>query len=216
MRKIIVIATAAVGLLLASAAQAAPLTPAEQSRLAGLMIEAVDGKAPADRAAYRPVLVIDDGLPMIGGVTAFGAPVTVLSRTQARDQQRAYFIKLSKLSNLEKTADGVVLIYGRLATAQSGRITFVRDGDGWKIAGHDSDHSSSGARYGYGELYDGVACRDGTEMAQRWNTAVQMQKAIEAGKSFKDALSVEAPAKCPGKEFPEVAVYRDMKAMRGR
>jgi hypothetical protein len=34
---------------------------------------------------------------------------------------------------------------------------------------HDSYRSSSGARATYGKLYKGVACRDNTEMAYRWN-----------------------------------------------
>ena len=93
-----------------------------------------------------------------------------------------------------------------------GTFTLSKTDGNWSIQDHQQMHSSSGARYFYGELYEGVACRDGSEMAKRWN---MYKDAVEAAMARRARTPEDAlPSTCPGKEFPDVASYKQFKAMR--
>jgi hypothetical protein len=204
----IIAAAAALLGLAARAEEARPAPPEDFARAVGLAVETVEGPpAPKFADKFKPVLVLGDAAPAVAGAVAFGVPVTVMSKTQARDEQRAWFIYLAKA---ESGPEGLALSYDQPSTGMFGKLVLARGPEGWTVKTHDKAHSSSGARYFYGQLYEGVACRDGTEMAERWNEYAAAMARISAGKN-PFAASGPVARTCPGKEFPEVAAYRSMK-----
>jgi hypothetical protein len=180
-----------------------------------------DGVSPEDLAAasrvaleainpHRPVVVVlDDKGPQLIAVSAFGEPVTVMSRAQARDEQRAWFVSLGPVTEVP---GGLRIVLSQPATGSGNTLVLNRSGQGWSITSNESWHSSSGARYFFGEMYEGVACRDDTEMAQRWRFT---EEAVEPLAAHKPMLSRPSSGKCLGAEFPDVEAYRTMKRMRG-
>lgn len=83
-------------------------------------------------------------------------------------KQEAVFILVTKAApDLESNA--LYVDYDMPSNASYG-VLKVYPKDGVLVAEtEDSFRSSSGARATYGKLYEGVACRDNTEMAYRWN-----------------------------------------------
>jgi len=157
---------------------------------------------------FKPIIVTADNLPNLGSVTVFDTPVSVKSRADAREEQLAWFLYISKI---ESTPDGLTLAYGKPYNGKSGTVILKNAGGVWEVADHKQMHSSSGARYFYGELYDGVKCRNGSEMARRWTMYVDVIDAMTA----KRARTPEAdlPTKCPGDTFPDVLSYQQMKKL---
>ena len=92
-----------------------------------------------------------------------------------------------------------------------GTATFSKTDGQWTVQDHQRMHSSSGARNFYGELYEGTDCRDGSEMAKRWNTYKDAMEAAMARRARSPESAL--PSTCPGKEFPDVAAYKQFKAM---
>lgn len=147
-------------------------------------------------APFQPTIVTAPGLPGIAPVTVFGTEAIVRTRAEAREAQLAWFVYLSKL---EATPEGALIEYDKPYGAQFGTLRLKQEGGVWLLAEHEKMRSSSGARLFYGELYNDIPCRDGTEMARRW---VMPRGAPPA-----------APAVCPAEEFPEVAAYRQAKRL---
>lgn len=147
-------------------------------------------------APFQPSIVTAPGLPGIAPVTVFGTEAIVRTRAEAREAQLAWFVYLSKL---EATPESVLIEYEKPFSAHFGTLRLKREGGIWALAEHEKMRSSSGARLFYGELYNDIPCRDGTEMARRW---VMPRGAPPA-----------APAVCPAEEFPEVAAYRQAKRL---
>jgi hypothetical protein len=63
------------------------------------------------------------------------------------------------------------------------------------VVDHKKSHSSSGSRFFYGELFDGVERRDGSEMAGRWTYQQAMLASHAAGKRFDFSASVPPSAR---------------------
>jgi len=178
------------------------------SALVAPVIEAVDGPPPEKfKAKYRPVAMVDDAPAGTTAGSAFGVPISIVNREQVRSSQLAYFIRFRRIDIQGDTAS---VAYQQPSSGHAGTVKLSRVGDAWQVIDKTQSHSSSGARMVYGELFDGVPCTDGTEMAGRWNYYHTMTQSLAAGKPFDFSASV--PRVCPGKEFPEVLAYRESKA----
>lgn len=185
-------------------AKADELTKPELSIVVGLAIEEIDGKPRPELAAkYKPTILVDKSLQGITDISAFGVPVTVKKRDDIRLEQLAWF---TAISLKEQGVNKAVLTYVRPSSGHFGNLLILKSENAWRIEKHEKSHSSSGARNFYGKLYDGVPCRDGTEMSERWNIYSEMMKDIMAGK--KPDTSKPVGKTCPGPDFPEVAQYR--------
>lgn len=198
------LACLALALLCPPAAHAAELPAQDLPAILGLSLEKVyERLKPEALEKIKFTLVAEPPLRDVAGISAFGKPVRVFTRQEARDQQLAYFVSVSAKA---PEARQVVVHYTQPAPALFGTITLAQQDKGWAIVDHKSYHSSSGARYFYGEMYDGVECRDDTEMAERWN---YYRNALRP----KDAEAPPAGNKCPGPVFPDVNSYRIMKQL---
>ena len=90
----------------------------------------------------------------------------VLTREQLVAEQRAVFIIVTQLG---KQGGDMMVDYEIPANASSGTLR-IQDQDGKLVfKSEESFRSSSGSRATYARLYGGLACRDGTEMAYRYN-----------------------------------------------
>lgn len=91
-----------------------------------------------------------------------------LTQEELVAEQQAVFI-LIESSGRDAERSALYVNYDIPSNASFG-VLKVYPKDGVLVAeSHDSFRSSSGARATYGKLYQGVACRDNTEMAYRWN-----------------------------------------------
>jgi hypothetical protein len=122
---------------------------------------------PAAAAERKPLLVL-------GPALKFGAKIksdsfTHLTQQELVAQQQAVFILITNAyPDAERNA--LYVDYDIPSNASFG-VLKVYPKDGVLVAERtDSYRSSSGARATYGKLYEGVACRDNSEMAYRWNT----------------------------------------------
>lgn len=121
---------------------------------------------PAATDERKPLLVL-------GPALKFGAKIksqafTHLTQQELVAEQQAVFILITNARpDVERNA--LYVDYDIPSNASFG-VLKVYPKDGVLVAeSHDSYRSSSGARATYGKLYKGVACRDNTEMAYRWN-----------------------------------------------
>ena len=130
------------------------------------------------------------------------------TREAAKAEQLAWFVYVSKIT---LGPDQASVAYQTPYNGKYGTATFSKTDGQWTVQDHQRMHSSSGARNFYGELYEGTDCRDGSEMAKRWNT---YKDAVEAAMARRPRSAESAlPSTCPGKEFPDVAAYKQFKAM---
>ena len=158
-------------------------------------------------STIRPIVSAPDvTLPL--DITAFGLPISIKTRDDAKTEQLAWFVYISKVAFGPEQAS---VAYQTPYNGKYGTFTLSRTDGNWTIQDHQQMHSSSGARFFYGELYEGVDCRDGSEMAARWN---MYKDAMEAAMTRRARTAENAlPSTCPGKEFPDVAAYKQSKAM---
>ncbi len=208
----IVFATACAAFSMAVQAQEATSPPVDAAIVAAALpvaLEAVYEKPQGfGTAPFTPVVVWAEGLTVPATLRVFDTPVTLRSRAQARDEQRAWFVYLGSVT---QTPEGLQLRYSKPYNGQGGTVTLKLEDGAWKAVSNSKMHSSSGARAFYGELYDGVKCRDGSEMALRWNGLID---AIDAMRTRRERKSdADLPKSCPGDSFPEVAAYRQMKML---
>ena len=90
----------------------------------------------------------------------------VLTQEQLVAEQRAVFIIVTQLG---AQGPDILIDYEIPTNASSGTLR-VKDQDGTLVFETiDSYRSSSGSRFTYARLYGGIACRDDTEMAFRYN-----------------------------------------------
>jgi hypothetical protein len=115
---------------------------------------------------HKPLLVLGPELKF--GKKIMAPSFKHLTRQELVEQQQAVFLLVTNARpDLERNA--LYVDYDIPSNASFGVLkVFPKDG---VLAAEvqDSFRSSSGARSTYGQLYEGVACRDGTEMAYRWN-----------------------------------------------
>ncbi|EJL83734.1 hypothetical protein PMI15_02531 [Polaromonas sp. CF318] len=121
---------------------------------------------PAAEGERKPLLVLGPALKF--GKKMQSQSFTHLTQQELVEQQQAVFILIEK-SGRDAERNTLYVEYDILSNASYG-VLKVYPKDGVLVAeSHDSYRSSSGARATYGKLYKGVACRDNTEMAYRWN-----------------------------------------------
>ena len=121
---------------------------------------------PAATGERKPLLVLGPALKF--GKKMQSQSFTHLTQEELVAEQQAVFILIENTGpDAERTA--LYVKYDIPSNASYG-VLKVYPKDGVLVAEtHDSYRSSSGARFTYGKLYKGVACRDNTEMAYRWN-----------------------------------------------
>jgi hypothetical protein len=121
---------------------------------------------PAAEGERKPLLVLGPALKF--GKKIQSPSFTHLTQQELVEQQQAVFILIEK-SGRDAERNTLYVDYDIPSNASYG-VLKVYPKDGVLVAeSHDSYRSSSGARATYGKLYKGVACRDNTEMAYRWN-----------------------------------------------
>jgi hypothetical protein len=156
--------------------------------------------------AFAPVIVVADTVPALANARAFDVPAVVKTRAQAREEQLAWFLYLS---SVEETADTIKVSYMKPYNGNMGSVLLNRTDGKWVVAENKKMHSSSGARYFYGELYSDTKCRNGSDMAKRWNFYVDALDAM-AAKRARTALA-DMPSNCRGEVFPDVVAYQQAK-----
>lgn len=181
---------------------------AGRSRILTLTLEQVfDKPVEGGPSTVRPIVSAPDVI-LPANLTAFGVPLTLKTRDAAKSGQLAWFVYVSKVA---LGPDQASVAYQTPYNGKYGTVMLAKTDGQWAIQDHQRVHSSSGARNFYGELYEGTDCRDGSEMAQRWNT---YKDAMEAALTRRARTPENAlPSTCPGKEFPDVIAYRQYKAM---
>lgn len=198
------------GYILASAS--VPSTPSSSEAAQepfAMVFEAIYEKAEGPGGgAFNPLVVVGEEAKLPASPTAFGLPLKVISRGEARQAQLAWFLSVSKV---EESENEIVVTYEKPYSAYFGKVRLAREGGAWKVASHDKYHSSSGGRFFYGKLYEGVTCRDGSEMSKRWNGYVDAVAAMQEKRPRKELEQL--PEKCPGSVFPDVAAYEQAKKM---
>lgn len=121
---------------------------------------------PAAAGERKPLLVLGPALKF--GKKVQSQTFTHLTQQELVAQQQAVFILVEKAYPAPERTE-LYVEYDIPSNASFG-VLKVYPKDGVLVAESlDSFRSSSGARATYGKLYKGVACRDNTEMAYRWN-----------------------------------------------
>jgi hypothetical protein len=121
---------------------------------------------PAATEEQKPLLVLGPALKF--GKKIQSPSFTHLTQQELVAQQQAVFILVDN-ARPDPERSALYVNYDIPSNASFG-VLKVYPKDGALVAeSHDSYRSSSGARATYGKLYKGVACRDNTEMAYRWN-----------------------------------------------
>ena len=160
------------------------------------------------------VVVRSQNTPDYGPISISGRQAEVLTWDEARARQLAWFILLGPV---RLTANGVQVVYSTPANGWGGHMDMQLDGSGWKIVDRYREHSSSGARYVYGEMYYQVECRNGSEMAKRQEIANEMMRLVaEKTLPLRQVLEriydpKDYPGICTGQYFPEVNTYLELR-----
>jgi hypothetical protein len=158
-------------------------------------------------STVRPIVAAPD-VTLPANLSTFGVPLSLKTREVAKSEQLAWFVYVS---NITLGPDQASVAYQTPYNGKYGTANLINTDGQWAIKDHQRMHSSSGARFFYGELYEGSDCRDGSEMAKRWNT---YKDALEAAMARRPRTAEDAlPSTCPAKEFPDVVAYRQYKAL---
>jgi hypothetical protein len=181
---------------------------ASRAQVLTLTLEQVfDKPVEGGPSTVRPIVAAPD-VTLPASLTAFGTPLSLKTREAAKAEQLAWFVYVSKIT---LGPDQASVAYETPYNGKFGTATFSKTDGQWAVQDHQRMHSSSGARHFYGELYEGTDCRDGSEMAKRWNT---YKDAMEAAMARRPRTAEsDLPSTCPGKEFPDVAAYKQYKAL---
>ena len=116
--------------------------------------------------ARKPLLVFGPALKF--GKKVQSESFTHLTQQELVAQQQAVFLLIPN-AYPDPGRNVLYVEYDIPSNASYGLLkVFPKDGV-LVVEVEDSYRSSSGARATYGTLYEGVACRDNTEMAYRWN-----------------------------------------------
>lgn len=147
----------------ASDYKAQELFDALVQRFSRVLLASPTRSSPAPETAV--VLLEGKALPL--GAALLDTPRwRVLTQSQLVAEQRAVFIIVTQLG---KQGADMMVDYEIPANASSGTLR-IQDQDGKLVfKSEESWRSSSGSRATYARLYGGLACRDGTEMAYRYN-----------------------------------------------
>lgn len=120
----------------------------------------------ADKGERKPLLVLGSALKFSAKVRS--QSFTHLTQQELVSQQQAVFILITHMyPDADRSA--LYVAYDIPSNASYGVLRVYPENGVLVVEEKDSFRSSSGARATYGKLYEGVACRDNTEMAYRWN-----------------------------------------------
>ena len=133
------------------------------------------------------VILVDQAFGAFGVKTQF-AEFEVLTEDKLVDRQIASFIYIKQISADE---DDVMVEFDMPSTARFGTLRISAGPQALAVKAADMYRSSSGSRSTYGRLYQSAVCRNGSEMAHRWN--------YYDGNKFN--------GKCPAAVFPEAEAY---------
>lgn len=100
----------------------------------------------------------------------------VLSKEQLVAEQRSNFLIISQLG---QQGPDVMVDYETPNNASYGTLRIQHKDGKLVFKGEDTYRSSGGARATYARLYGGLPCRDGSEMAYRFNYANQFVRSGE-------------------------------------
>lgn len=140
----------------------------------------------ADKKERKPLLVLGPALKFSAKVQS--RSFVHLTQQELVSQQQAVFILINRMyPDAERNA--LYVVYDIPSNASYGMLRVYPENGVLVVEEKDTFRSSSGARATYGKLYEGVACRDNTEMAYRWNY-------------YEDSGS---SGRCPGATFTEFA-----------
>ncbi|HSD37447.1 MAG TPA: hypothetical protein VLC92_08045 [Rhodocyclaceae bacterium] len=147
----------------ASKHSAQELFEALVQRFSGVLLASPTRRSPAPETAA--VLLEGKALPL-GPRLQSTATWRVLTQEQLVAEQRAVFIIVTQLG---AQGPDMLIDYEIPTNASSGTLR-AKDQDGKLVFEvEDSYRSSSGSRATYARLYGGIACREDTEMAFRYN-----------------------------------------------
>ncbi|GLS93326.1 hypothetical protein GCM10007918_06170 [Piscinibacter gummiphilus] len=168
----------------ASSRNAQELFEALVQRFSRVLLASPTRSSPAPETAV--VLLEGKALPL-GPRLLSTATWRVLTQEQLVAEQRAVFIIVTQLG---AQGPDILIDYEIPANASSGTLR-VKDQDGKLVfETKDSYRSSSGSRFTYARLYGGIACRDDTEMAFRYNFyALDRESGRCARPTFPDSSS---------------------------
>jgi len=121
---------------------------------------------PAATGDRQPLLVLGPALKF--GKKIKSASFTHLTQQELVEQQQAVFLLVTK-AYPDPDRNELYVEYDIPSNASYGVLKVYPEKGELVTKNFDSYRSSSGARATYGELYTGVACKDNTEMAYRWN-----------------------------------------------
>ena len=115
---------------------------------------------------HQPLLVLGPALKF--GKKIRSSSFTHLTQQELVEQQEAVFILVTR-AYPDPERNALYVEYDIPSNASFGVLKVHPQKGVLVVESMDSFRSSSGARATYGKLYEGVACRDNTEMAYRWN-----------------------------------------------
>ena len=117
------------------------------------------------RAEIPTIVLTDKATPYLS--ERYDSPAfRVIDEKKLISEQRAVFILISQIG---LDGDDLMVDYNIPNTASYGSFRMSLDGNDIKIKPEESFRSSSGSRATYAQLYGGLACRDNSEMAWRYN-----------------------------------------------
>ena len=151
-------------------------------------------------AEHPVVLIVTDESSFLRSLQLNDPAIILMPQADVVAAQLASF---ASLSGLEIEGDHAVMKYEIPASDHTGEMRFTRSAGQWKKRSRNESRSLASARGLYGRLYAGAVCRDGTEMAYRWNYLASRRAERYAGT-------------CPGTEFPDVGVYRQQLQQAGK
>lgn len=144
------------------------------------------------RTKHPVVLIVTSESEFLKKLSPSDASYIIMPQAEIIAAQLASFASLSKLV---VNGEHALLNYEIPADDRIGEMRFTRKAGQWEKRSRNETRSLASARGFYGRLYEGVVCKDGTEMAYRWNYLASRRAETYAGT-------------CPAQEFPDVAVYR--------
>jgi hypothetical protein len=157
-----------------------------------------DGKR-SSTVEQPAIVLMKENSSFLAGLKFPEQSITLTSIEKLVDSQIATFISLSKF---EVSGDTATIKYNIPSNAKFGTMTFKRDNSKWKLSNNKEMRSSDGAKTVYGFLYNKSSCKDGSEMAFRWNFY------SSGGANTYNAV-------CPASDFPEIAMYKFKKKIFG-
>jgi hypothetical protein len=140
---------------------------------------------------YPIVLMVTAESEFLKGLQLEDPAIIIMPQADVVAAQLASF---ASLSNLMVDGEHAVMRYDIPASDRSGEIRFRKKAGRWHKTTRNEQRSSGRARAYYGKLYMGAVCRNGTEMAYRWNYLLSRR-------------APSYPGTCPGTTFPDVVVY---------